>query len=183
MSRLKVKQPASVTNCVQRDARRNPQRGALAVVVGGDPLFQRVRMSTGRSHHPEPHQFVHTTSQPNPTQGSADEAPFDTESGLTVAIARALGTVVVTVRGELNATTSPQLAEVLRDLIDDQGNLFVVVDARSLTRASPEGAAVIAIASHWAHRHGGTLTVARASEPLRAALYQGGVHDALRFAD
>jgi anti-anti-sigma factor len=140
-------------------------------------------MSTGRTNPLEPQQLE---TAPSPRQAGttpADEASVGAFGGLAVAIGRALGTVVVTVHGELDGTTSPQLAEVLRDLIDDQGNLSVVVDARDLTLTAPEGAAAFAVAAQWAHRHGGTLSLAYASEPLRRALHEGGVHEVLRFAD
>ena len=102
---------------------------------------------------------------------------------LGVAIGRALGTVVVTLHGELNATTSPQLAGILRDLIDHQGNLSVVVDAHDLTVSGRDAAAVFVVAGEWARRHGGTLSVARATPPVRRALTESGVRDPVRFTD
>ncbi len=145
-------------------------------------------MSTGRSNPLKP-QPLHTAT---PSSPASDETGLpdghkSTPRALTLAVGRALGTVVVTVHGDLNATTSPQLAEVLRDLIDDQGNLSVVVDARHLTLSQPDGAAALVVAAHWAQRHGGTLAVAHASDPLRRALYDGGVREGvregLRFTD
>ena len=138
---------------------------------------------TGRSNPPEPQQLATAQSHKAPSGETADDPNVGIRPQLGMAIGRALGTVVVTVHGDLNSATSPQLAEVLRDLIDDQGNLSVVVDVRSLTLSSPVGAAALAVAGHWAQRHGGTLSVAHASEPLRRALREGGAHGALRFVD
>ena len=138
---------------------------------------------TGRANPPKPQQLDAAQSQQTSTAEASDDPRVDTRPELTMAIGRALGTVVVTVHGDLNAATSPKLAEVLRDLIDDQGNLSVVVDARSLSLSSAVGAAALAVAGHWAQRHGGTLSVAHAPEPLRRALSEGGTHGALRFVD
>jgi anti-anti-sigma factor len=49
-----------------------------------------------------------------------------------LAVSRALGAVVVTVEGVLDRRTSAALGRVLADLIDGQGNLFVIVDLRRL---------------------------------------------------
>ena len=136
----------------------------------------------GRTNPLEPQQLDAAHTDLATGSGTEGREPA-AAPGLMLAIGRALGTVVVTVRGDLNRATSPQLAEVLRDLIDDQGNLSVVVDARAASLSSPEGAAAFAVAAQWANRHGGTLTLAHASETLRRALHEGGEHHLLRFVD
>lgn len=118
-----------------------------------------------------------------PTGAPGAEPERDSSPTWAVAIGRALGTVVVTVHGELTATTATSLAEVLRDLIDDQGNLSVVVDARDLTVTCGDGVTAFVVAAEWARRHGGTLSLAHASERLRAALVDDGAHEIVRFID
>ncbi len=56
--------------------------------------------------------------------GSASDErnPCAWPSGFSVAIGRALGTVVVTVRGTLDDCASEPLGRVLGDLADNQGN-------------------------------------------------------------
>ncbi len=50
------------------------------------------------------------------------------DSALSIVITRALGTVVVTVGGNVDANGCDLLQGILRDLVDDQGNLDVVLD-------------------------------------------------------
>jgi hypothetical protein len=78
----------------------------------------------------------------------------------TFVIGRAFGTVVVTVRGDLDAAALGRLDGVLTDLIAGQGNLAVSVD---LTRATGEPEALHAFVSVQRERFCGTnLTI---SEP------------------
>lgn len=79
--------------------------------------------------------------------------------GLSLAIGRALGTVVVTLHGTVDDAGAAVLCSVLRDLIDEQGNLDVVVDLRRVMITDPAGHAVLRQASDWAERHGGRLTL------------------------
>lgn len=90
-----------------------------------------------------------------------------------LSVSRVSRSVVVTLRGELDYPVSAQLAEVLADLIDGQGNLVMVVDVRDLHRVDPAGLGVLADAAHAVEGRGGGL---RLSAPNRA------VGDALRLA-
>ncbi len=54
-------------------------------------------------------------------------------------VGRALGTVVVTVRGLLDRTSGPVLDRLLVDLIDGQGNQTVAVDLLSATVEGTDG--------------------------------------------
>ncbi|HEX2064215.1 MAG TPA: STAS domain-containing protein [Acidimicrobiales bacterium] len=56
------------------------------------------------------------------------ENPFRSSSS------RTLSTVVVAIRGELDTYTAPQLQSQLRDLVDDQGNRSVVLEATALSK-------------------------------------------------
>ena len=80
-------------------------------------------------------------------------------SSLSFAIRRVGGRVVVTVRGEVDRTGADCLAEILRDLIDNQGNGTVVVDLRYVAGVDPSLAEVFSAASDWARRHGARFGV------------------------
>ncbi|MCA1844278.1 MAG: STAS domain-containing protein [Actinobacteria bacterium] len=92
----------------------------------------------------------------------------------SVVIGRALGTVVVTVHGGLDAETSPRLRRVLADLIDAQGNLDVVVDLADTTQVSPSGLSALLEAARSAHRRGGQLRLSRRSHPACQGLLMMG---------
>lgn len=87
-------------------------------------------------------------------------------------IGRALGTVVVTLHGELDSTGAKQLQDALKDLIDDQGNLRVAVDLRSLRRIDSSCVAVFEAASQWACHRGGSFWMCGPSPTVSAALDQ-----------
>lgn len=84
-------------------------------------------------------------------------------------IGRAMGTVVVTLHGEADSAGVEQLRDALEDLIDNQGNLHVVVDLRGLRRVDPACVAVFAAASAWACDRGGTFSVHDPSPAVTAA--------------
>src|SRR5436190_5074888 len=83
--------------------------------------------------------------------------PMTPRSKASFAIARALGVVVVTVRGILDAADCVRLEGTLRDLIDNQGNLAVMVDLQELIGLAPGGLDVFRRAAAWAAVHGGEL--------------------------
>lgn len=76
-------------------------------------------------------------------------------------IGRALGTVVVTLHGDLDRSGAVGLHDALDDLINNQGNMRVAVDLRSLRRIDPSCASLFLAASNWARRRGGSFTVHR----------------------
>jgi anti-anti-sigma regulatory factor len=77
---------------------------------------------------------------------------------LSVVVARALETVVVTVTGTVDVAGRELLETVLEDLIDGQGNLHVAVD---LGKADVDGEAVnlLGTAARRSRSVGGTFTV------------------------
>jgi anti-anti-sigma factor len=91
-------------------------------------------------------------------------------SAYEVTVQRDRGTVVVIVCGELDAGGVAHLESVLRDVIDAQGNLAVVVDAVEMILADPAGAEVFATAREWACRRGGEFTLYGPSEAVCLAL-------------
>jgi anti-anti-sigma regulatory factor len=67
------------------------------------------------------------------------------------------GTVVVTVHGEVGMDDWRQVDRILVDLIDDQGNLDVLLDLRGVPRLERAAAPLILEAARQAHAHGGRL--------------------------
>ena len=88
--------------------------------------------------------------------------------GLSLAVGRAMGTVVVTLHGTIDAAGAAVLRSVLRDLIDEQGNLDVVVDLRRVVIADADADAVFGQAFDWAARHGGRLRLHQRRPARRA---------------
>lgn len=83
----------------------------------------------------------------------------------SLAFSRALGKVVVHVHGPLDATTAPDLAARLVDVIDNQGNRQVVLDLRGMTSIDANGLFVLADALKRMDEYGGEVLL---SGPTRA---------------
>lgn len=81
--------------------------------------------------------------------------------GMSLVISRALGTVVVTLRGKLDGSGSAYLAAILDDLIDGQGNLAVVIDLNSVGSIDCASVEALAVAAHELAKHRGQLSLAR----------------------
>jgi anti-anti-sigma factor len=94
-------------------------------------------------------------------------------TSLSVAIGRDEHAVVVVLAGDLEGSAVGELGRLLEDLIDGQGNLEVVVDARGLDYADVVGADVLAAAGERARRRGAGFTVVGADS----------LHDAVVEAD
>lgn len=75
----------------------------------------------------------------------------------SVAVGRYLGTVIVTIHGDLDHSASGGLAWVLRDLIDGQGNLAVVVDLRDVCQIDGPGVEILGSAAARIAVRGGEL--------------------------
>lgn len=91
-------------------------------------------------------------------RGSEHRLPLGPTS--TFAITRALGTVVVTVHGEINLDDWARMDAVLKDLIDAQGNLDVLLDLSGVVRLEGTAMPLIVGAARKAHTHGGRLRLA-----------------------
>ena len=91
-------------------------------------------------------------------------------SDFLFSVGRALGVVVVTVHGTLDTSGCAHLEHVLEDLIDNQGNLKVVVDLLDLTRVEEGGWAVFEGAAASAATRGGELILADPCDALHRAL-------------
>ena len=85
-------------------------------------------------------------------------------------VSRVSSRVVVTGHGTLDRAGCATLDRVLRDLIDDQGNLAVVVDLGNVTVSRLECAGVLAEAAASAASRGGELVLVNAPDVVGWAL-------------
>lgn len=85
-------------------------------------------------------------------------------------ITRAFGRVVVTPHGALDREAVPLMRHVLTDLIDDQGNLDVVIDARHIVAIDTAVVEVLIDTAQHVGLLGGTLEIATQHEEVRAQL-------------
>lgn len=100
--------------------------------------------------------------------------------GGPVSISRALGMVVVTVHGAIDAQMSEQLRHLLADLIDNQGNLDVVIDLRDVDMIDLTGIEVVVEASERMRCKGGRLVLSEARSVESASLGGASVSRDLR---
>lgn len=91
----------------------------------------------------------------------------------SITVARSAGTVVVTVRGELDAEKSKHLGGILADLIDGQGNLSILVDLFEASAGDPDCLWMLTEAAERAHRRGGTMRLDAAAEVTSALELRG----------
>ena len=91
-------------------------------------------------------------------------------------ISRALGRIVVSPQGALDDAAAGSLRIILRDLIEDQGNLEVVVDALQVSAIGDAAIEVLIEASRRMDEQHGTLVV---SSPRDEVLARLEAHDLL----
>jgi len=79
--------------------------------------------------------------------------------------------VIVTIGGQIGFEDWAKVDAVLRDLIDDQGNLDVILDLCEVTYLQRDAVPLIVDVAHQAHSHGGRLRLAdRACRDRQSAL-------------
>ena len=88
----------------------------------------------------------------------------------SIVVGRYLGTVVVTVHGELDLTRAGHLGAILADLIDGQGNLSIVVDLQDATATDADSLWVFTEAAERARRRGAMMRLNEPPTPLYEAL-------------
>jgi anti-sigma B factor antagonist len=79
------------------------------------------------------------------------------------------GNVVVTVRGDIDTATAPQLWQYLGYLIG-QGHHHIVLDLRGMILIDSAGVEVLARVSAWTRRKGGDLVLRSASAAVAEQL-------------
>jgi len=87
---------------------------------------------------------------------------------LSFVVARASGTIVVTVKGILDVVGCGLLESVLIDLIEGQGNLAVTVDLAQAV-VEPNAFVLLLAAARRAHRYGATLNLAESQADAHVA--------------
>lgn len=93
-----------------------------------------------------------------------------TSTAWHLVVRRTGSAVVVEVEGDLDSVTSAAVEHVLRDLIEDQGNLEVVVDLHDVGRADAEALAVFLSASRIARQRRAALLLRDAPDAIKRAL-------------
>ena len=78
----------------------------------------------------------------------------------SIGIGRSGGTVVITIHGLSSHEDWGRIDAVLRDIIDAQGNLDVVLDLGEVVSLERDAAPLIVNAAQRAHSHGGRLRLA-----------------------
>ena len=81
-------------------------------------------------------------------------------SASSFSVSRTGGTVVVTIHGEIRFDDWARIDAILRDLIDAQGNLDVVLDLCEVVSLERDAVPLIVHAARQAHSHGGRLRLA-----------------------
>jgi anti-anti-sigma factor len=107
----------------------------------------------------------------------AETGPF------TVTTSRALGRVVLTLRGELDVATGPALSTTLKDIIEEQGNLDVIIDLARLEFVDSAGLSVLLCADRKLKERGGTLTLSAPRPHVRKVLEIMGLTQVLTLID
>lgn len=79
------------------------------------------------------------------------------DSEFSLVFGRALGKVVVSVHGPVDARTAPELRDRLRDLIEGQGNRHVVLELRDMTLLDAAGLSVFVDAHKRMQRIAGEI--------------------------
>jgi anti-anti-sigma regulatory factor len=119
------------------------------------------------------------TGPPDPETGAwppDNAAPGPPPPNLSLVVGRDLGTVVVTVGGELASSGCELLQGVLTDLIEGQGNLTVAVDVGKAT-VEPDALVVFIDAARRARRHGARFVVKEPPTDTLEALQSRGFDD------
>ncbi len=114
-----------------------------------------------------------TSVQPHSTR--QDATLRSSGPPLTIAVGRAVGTVVVTVRGEIGEHDAAHLNAILDDLLDEAVKPAVIVDLRHLHHASPSAVAALAAAAALAAERGIAFQVSESTPQVRALLEGSGL--------
>ena len=91
-------------------------------------------------------------------------------SSFSIALTRTLGSVVVSVSGEVDASAAHELRTRLDDVIDDESPLELVVDLHDLAFMDTTGLGVLVHALKRMRERGGELTLSAPSPSTRKLL-------------
>jgi anti-anti-sigma factor len=121
-----------------------------------------------------PERDVSGSSSDEWPRGAAGRGP--SAPNLSVVVGRGLGTVVVTVTGDLDLASCQLLGGVLTDLIDGQGNRTVAVDLKK-TVVEPDALPVFITAARQARRRGTNFILKEPPAEAHQALQSEGYGD------
>jgi anti-anti-sigma factor len=96
---------------------------------------------------------------------------------LSMSFSRELSEVVISLAGDLYARSARVLADRLTDVIDQQGNLAVVVDMEAVTSVDGPGIGVLVDASRRLHLKGGYLALSNPSAAAGQMLERTGLQN------
>ncbi|MDP9403295.1 MAG: STAS domain-containing protein [Actinomycetota bacterium] len=97
----------------------------------------------------------------------------------SLTFARQDGAVVVGIIGELDHSTAAVLGRRLHDLLEDQGNLAVVLDLADMTFVDSSGLSVFVTAFRHLRERGGHLVLRRPSASTTKVFEITGLHRVL----
>lgn len=97
--------------------------------------------------------------------------------GFSLVFSRALGKVVVQIKGMLDSHTAPRLEARLVDVIDNQGNRQVVLDLRKMTGVDAAGLFVLADALKRMADYGGELLLSGPTRDVEDQLRAVGLEE------
>ena len=165
-----------------------PSAPGAAAVASPDPPQEKPQPLLGRGAAPPPATPVSASRELDPVVRPPVDVPVrprpcrDTISSsrpaFSVAISRALGTIVVTVHGVLDDRAG-ELRRTLGDLIGQHQNQDVVVDLRDMTVADGTHLKLFMDASNHAREAGGHLALSGPGHATAAALARAGLTEVL----
>jgi len=124
-----------------------------------------------------------TDAWDSPAKARSGQQPVIARSArFSIAISRALGSVVVTVHGTLDGPGARHLGSVLADIIDGQGNLAVIVDLHNARALDAGGLSVFVTAAERAGRRGAALTLRDPPVDFRESLSLLGIAHLVQVA-
>jgi anti-sigma B factor antagonist len=94
----------------------------------------------------------------------ADQVPC------SLVVSRVFGSVVVSVAGDLDLHTAPQLRRLLAEVVEQPGNLAVVVDLSGVTFVDSAGLGVLLGAHKALRQRAGELTLSAPPRPVLQAI-------------
>ena len=97
--------------------------------------------------------------------------------GWRLRVGRSFGAVVVTVHGDIDARRASLLDSVLSDLIDGQGNLFVVVDLSDVVMSDLDAVDVLSAARASLEERSGRFVLSAPSVETGRVLDAAGLGD------
>lgn len=97
------------------------------------------------------------------------------DSEFALVFGRALGKVIVSIQGSVDARTAPELRHRLADLIDGQGNRHVVLELSATDRVDPAGLSVFVDAHKRMQKTAGELVFSSPPPSVASAFRAAGL--------